>query len=163
VIGEGSPPAHWGVGMFHSPSRVQYWGDGSSPLPLVLVDDVADALVRAMTVPGVEGGTFLVTDAPVLSARDYVAAVERASGMRIDARSTPIWRFYALDVLKEAAKNAIGHPNRRRPSYRDWACRSHRARYDNRHTREVLGWQPAGSREALVARGIDAAVRYVQR
>jgi nucleoside-diphosphate-sugar epimerase len=163
VIGAGSPPAHWGVGMFHSPTRVQFWGDGRAPLPLVLVDDVADALARAMTVPGIEGRAFLVTDDPLLSARDYVAEVERASGLRIDARPAPIWRFFALDVLKEAAKHAIGHPNRRRPSYRDWACRSHRARYDNRQTRDVLGWAPAGSREAIVTRGIDAAVRHHQR
>ena len=163
VIGSGSPPAHWGVGMFHSPTRVQFWGDGRSPLPLVLVDDVADALVRAMLVPGIEGRAFLVTDGPLLSARDYVQEVERASGLRIDARPTPIWRFFALDVLKEAAKHAIRHPNRRRPSYRDWACRSHRSRYDNRQTRDVLGWSPAGTREAIVADGIDAAVRHHQR
>jgi nucleoside-diphosphate-sugar epimerase len=163
VIGAGSPPAHWGVGLFHSANRVQYWGDGRTPLPLVLVDDVADALVRAMTVPDIEGCAFLVTDAPLLSARDYVAEVERASGMCIDARPTPIWRFWALDMLKEAAKHAIAHPNRRRPSYRDWDCRSHRARYDNRRTREVLGWEPAGSRDALVEQGIVAAVRHAQR
>ncbi|HUP08746.1 MAG TPA: NAD-dependent epimerase/dehydratase family protein [Caldimonas sp.] len=163
VIGTGSPPAHWGVGMFHSPTRVQFWGDGRAPVPFVLVDDVADALVRAMLVPDIEGRAFLVTDAPLLSARDYVHEVERASGLRIDARPTPIWRFFALDVLKEAAKHAIRHPNRRRPSYRDWACRSHRARYDNRQTREVLGWAPAGTREAVVSHGIDAAVRYHQR
>jgi predicted dehydrogenase/nucleoside-diphosphate-sugar epimerase len=163
VIGAGSPPAHWGVGLFHSANRVQYWGDGRTPLPLVLVDDVADALVRAMTARGIEGCAFLVTDTPLLSARAYVSEVEQASRMRIDARPTPIWRFWLLDALKEAAKHAIGHPNRRRPSYHDWECRSHRARYDNRRTREVLGWEPAGSREALVERGIVAAVRHAQR
>jgi predicted dehydrogenase/nucleoside-diphosphate-sugar epimerase len=163
VIGAGSPPAHWGVGMFLSDTKVQYWGDGRTKLPLVLVDDVASALALGMDVPGIEGQSFLLTDEPLLSAREYVAETARASGSAIDATPTPIWRFYLLDALKEAAKHAIGHPNRRRPSYRDWDCRSHRARYDNRMTREVLGWSPAGTREALVSNGIVAAVRQYMR
>ena len=75
VIGEGSPPAHWGVGMFHSDARVQLWGEGTTKLPLVLVDDVAEALALGMTVPGIEGQTFLLTDEPLLSAKDYVDEV----------------------------------------------------------------------------------------
>ena len=163
VIGAGSPPAHWGVGMFHSDTRVQYWGDGRTKLPLVLVDDVAEALALGMTAPGIEGRAFLLTDAPLLTAREYVAETSRASGSRIEAVATPIWRFYLMDSLKEVAKHAIHHPNRRRAVYHDWNCRAHRARYDNRQTCEVLGWKPAGTREALVADGIDAAVRHYMR
>ena len=163
VIGEGSPPAHWGVGMFHSDTRAQYWGDGASKLPLVLVDDVAEALALGRDAPGIEGQTFLLTDEPLLTALEYVEAVAKASGARITATATPIWRFFLLDVMKEAAKHAIGHPNRRRPSYRDWNCRAHRARYDNRKTRQALGWKPAGTREAMIDGGIVAAVRHYLR
>lgn len=163
VIGAGVPPAHWGVGMFHSDTRVQYWGDGRTKLPLVLVDDVAEALALAMTARGIEGKALLLTDEPWLSARDYVSEARRAIGSHISATPTPIWRFYLLDALKEAVKHAIRHPNRRRAVYHDWNCRSHRARYDNRQTREALGWEPAGDREALVKHGIDAAVRHYMR
>ncbi len=157
VIGAGSPPAHWGVGRFVSDTRVDYWGDGTNPLPLVLVDDVADALALALDAAGIEGETFLLTDAPLLSARDYVAAVAARSGYRIEARPRATWRNFAEDVLKEGAKHAIRHRNRRAPSYHDWDCRSHRARYDAAKSRERLGWRPAGTREALT-RGIDASV-----
>ncbi len=163
VIGEGSPPAHWGVGMFHSDTRAQLWGDGQTKLPLVLVDDVAEGLALAMDTPGIEGQTFLLTDEPLLSAREYVAEVSAASGTRIAAPATPIWRFFALDVAKEAVKHLVRHPNRRVPSYRDWDCRAHRARYDNAKTRRVLGWAPAGTREALVQRGIVAATKHYSR
>jgi nucleoside-diphosphate-sugar epimerase len=114
VIGAGSPPAHWGVGMFLSDTKVQYWGDGRTKLPLVLVDDVASALALGMDAPGIEGQSFLLTDEPLLSAREYVAEIAQASGSAIDAAPTPIWRFYLFDALKELAKHAIGHPNRRR-------------------------------------------------
>lgn len=158
VIGGGSPPAHWGVGRFNSATDVEYWGEGTHPLPFVLVDDVADALVRALDAPEIEGETFLLTDAPLLSAEGYAAAVAARSGSAINARPTPIWRFFAEDVVKEGLKNAIRHPKRRRPSYHDWDCRSHRARYDSGKTIARLGWQPAGTRERLIAEGVNASV-----
>jgi nucleoside-diphosphate-sugar epimerase len=160
VIGAGSPPAHWGVGMFHSDTRAQLWGSGTTKLPLVLVDDVAEGLALGMEVPGIEGRTFLLTDAPLLTAREYVEEVEAASATRISAPATPIWRFFVLDAAKEAVKHLIRHPNRRVPSYHDWSCRAHRARYDNGETRRALGWQPAATREALVEHGVVAAVRH---
>ncbi|RTL52728.1 MAG: NAD-dependent epimerase/dehydratase family protein [Rhodocyclaceae bacterium] len=163
VIGKGCPPAHWGIGMFQSETRVQLWGDGSHKLPLVLVEDVADALLRAHDAAGIEGGTFLLTDVPLLSGREYVDALSRVSGTQVRAEPTPAWRVFLGDLVKETVKHAIRHPNRRVPSYRDWDSRSHRARYDAAKTREVLGWQPAGSREALIERGIVAPVRDFMR
>jgi nucleoside-diphosphate-sugar epimerase len=149
--------------MFHSDSRVQYWGDGSNKLPLVLVDDVANALLLGLDAPGIEGKSFLLTDEPLLTAREYVDAVSEHSGTRMRAEATPIWRFAITDAAKELVKHVIGHPNRKRPSYHDWACRRHIARYDSSLTRQTLGWKPAGTREALIERGIVAAVRRYMR
>ena len=159
VIGKGCPPAHWGVGMFQSESRVQFWGSGETKLPLVLVEDVADALVLALGKPNIAGQVFLLTDEPFLSGRDYVGIVSQTCGTKLRAEPTPIWKFFVIDAFKESAKNLIKHPNRKIPSYRDWDSRSHRARYDSTKTKEVLGWQPAGTKEALIERGIVSAVK----
>ncbi len=163
VIGEGSPPAHLGVGKFVSGTSVAYWGDGSNFVPFVLVDDVADALDRAVDAPGIDGQTFLLTDAPLLTARDYVAAIEARAGGRIAARPHPTWRYWLVDAVKEGAKHLVRHPNRRAASFRDWDSKSHRARYDSTKTQEVLGWRPAGTREALIERGVNAAVDRFMR
>jgi nucleoside-diphosphate-sugar epimerase/predicted dehydrogenase len=159
VIGKGCPPAHWGVGMFQSESRVQFWGDGESKLPLVLVDDVADALVLALGKPDIAGQAYLLTDEPLLSARDYVDIVSKECSTKLRAEPTPIWKFFMIDGFKELAKNLIKHPNRKIPSYRDWDSRSHRARYDSTKTKQVLGWRPVGNKEILIEKGIVAAVR----
>jgi nucleoside-diphosphate-sugar epimerase len=163
VIGKGCPPAHPGVGLFQSETRVQFWGNGKNKLPLVLVEDVADALVLGLDKEGIEGQTFLLTDAPLISGREYVDIVSKESGTKLRAEATPIWKFYVGDVIKEAVKNAIRHPNRKVPSYRDWDCNSHRAHYDSSKTRQILGWNPAGTREALVEKGIVEAVMDVMR
>ncbi len=163
VIGAGCPPAHWGVGMFQSDTRVQLWGNGLHKLPLVLVEDVADAMVLALDKECIEGQSFLLTDEPLLSGREYVDIITKESGTKIRVEPTPAWKFYLGDLLKEALKHLIRHPNRKIPSYRDWDSRSHRARYDSSKTKDVLGWRPAGTREALIERGIAAAVRDFMR
>ncbi len=163
VIGKGCPPAHWGVGMFQSESRVQFWGSGDNKLPLVLVEDVATALVLALGRYEIAGKTFLLTDDPFISGKEYVDIVSKEIGTKLRAESTPIWKFFIIDSFKEGAKNLIKHPNRKIPSYRDWDSRSHRARYDSTKTKEMLGWQPAGSKEKLVENGIVAAVREFSR
>ena len=159
VIGKGCPPAHWGVGMFESEARVQLWGDGKNKLPFVLVEDVAEALALAVDAPAIEGQTFLLTDKPLLNASEYVDIVSKVLGTKLRVEPTPIWKFYISDIFKELAKNAIKHPNRRIPSYRDWDSRSHRAKYDSIKTKTVLGWKPGADRDVLIERGIVEAVK----
>ena len=163
VIGPGSPPAHPGIGRFASETRVDYWGDGTNPLPLVLVDDVADALVRALSTPNIEGQTLLLTSPPLMSAREYVAALSSCMATRIDARPRRAWRYFAADLLKELAKNAVRHANRRWPTLHDWQCQSQRARYNGAMSEQLLGWKPASDLETLQRRGIAEAVEWFLR
>ncbi|MCC2675343.1 MAG: afr [Ramlibacter sp.] len=163
VIGPGMAPAHWGVGMFHSTCRVELWGNGEHPLPFVLVDDVARALRLAAEAGDVEGRAFVVTDDPLLSARDYVQAVGVRLGAVMDVRATSLWTHFVRDAGKQVVKHLIRHPNRRAVNYHDWCCRAHRSTYDNAVTKEVLGWQPAGTRERLLAEGVQGSVDWYLR
>jgi predicted dehydrogenase/nucleoside-diphosphate-sugar epimerase len=158
VIGEGAPPAHPGVARFPSETSVDYWGDGANFLPLVLVDDVAEALALARTADGIEGKALLVSSPPLLTAQDYVGELAKAMGTRIAAAPRPAWRNWVADLVKEGAKNAVRHPNRRWPSLHDWQCRSHRSVYDASATEAALGWTPVRDRDAMVERGIVDAV-----
>ncbi|TCM20500.1 nucleoside-diphosphate-sugar epimerase [Novosphingobium sp. PhB165] len=158
VIGAGSSPVHYGVGRFTEWNRLTYWGDGRHKLPFVLVEDAADALVRALDVPAIEERSFLIADAPLLSARDYVAAMQARSGGRVHAAPRAIWRYWLTDLARGLVKTAIRHPNRHLSSLHDWRCRSHRATYDAAQSIAALGWRPAGTREALIERGIYPAV-----
>ncbi|AXB79725.1 NAD(P)-dependent oxidoreductase [Novosphingobium sp. P6W] len=158
VIGAGSSPIHYGVGRFKAWNRLTYWGDGRHNLPFVLVEDAADALVRALDAPAIEGRSFLIADAPLLSARDYVAAMQARSGGKVQAAPRPIWRYWLEDLARGLVKTAIRHPNRHLSSLHDWQCRSHSATYDAAQSITALGWRPAGTRQALIERGIYPAV-----
>jgi nucleoside-diphosphate-sugar epimerase/predicted dehydrogenase len=163
VIGPGSPPSHLGVAQFLTETSVKFWGDGMTPLPLVLVEDVADALLRALDAPGVEGQTLLLTSPPLMSAREYVKELAAQMSTRIDARPRSALLNWAADMMKELAKNAVRHPNRRWPSLHDWRCRSNCSRYDGRMTEHALNWHPVADRETIVARGIADSVEWYLR
>lgn len=164
VIGRGGSPLHGAVGLWNGLGVVATWGAGREPLPFVLVEDCADALLRMKEAAGIEGSTFLLVGPPLLSAQAYLDALERFGDFRLQRSSPPIWRFFADDAFRWLAKVALRHPGRdRRPSYRDFASRTQEARYDCARTRETLDWHPCADREALVEQGIRAPLEELFR
>ena len=154
VIGRGGSPLHWGIGMWSWNSLCQVWGQGNNPLPLVLVEDVASALVAGLKAQEIEGESFNLVADSTISARDYLSALEEGAGVSFQKISTPPWKFYGIDLMKWAVKQAVRHPNRRRPSLRDWESRTQRARYDCSKARQRLNWRPVDDRHELIRRGI---------
>ena len=159
VIGEGGNPFHWGVGKWTSEGVVETWGDGTNKLPLVLVDDVAAGMVKAMEVRGIEGRSFNLIDRPLLSAREYIEALERLGGFKVDVCPRPIWRFFLGDFVKWPVKVLVGHPDAQRvPSYADWESRTQKAIFDSIGTREELGWLPISDADRMVTDGIGGSL-----
>jgi predicted dehydrogenase/nucleoside-diphosphate-sugar epimerase len=155
VIGSGTSPFHWGVAAWPAPYVCRLWGRGDNPLPLVLVDDVARALVRIAEVEGIEGESFNLAAETDLTARNYIAALSRTVSTWINSRPRPAWRSYAWELTKYLVKWLVRHPTRRRPLYRDWAMRAHYARFDCTKAKRVLGWQPVQDRETLLREGVE--------
>jgi predicted dehydrogenase/nucleoside-diphosphate-sugar epimerase len=160
VIGKGGNPFHWGVGYWHSEGVCQVWAEGLNKLPLVLVDDVAAGLVLCMQKAGIEGRSYNLIDAPLMSARDYIAELERLAGMKVDVSYRPIRSFFMEDFGKWLVKLAVKHPDAvRRPSYHDWESRTQKAFFDCAQTRSELGWTPASNSDALKSEGIAGSLR----
>ena len=155
VIGQGGSPFHWGIGMWSWNAVCQVWGKGRNPLPLVLVEDVARALLIALDHSGIEGESFNLVADSRLSALDYLQALEECTGSNFQKILTPPWRFYVVDVLKCVVKRVIRHPDQRWPSYRDWESRTQRALYDCSKARRLLNWNPTEDRAEIVRRGIQ--------
>jgi nucleoside-diphosphate-sugar epimerase/predicted dehydrogenase len=154
VIGRGGNPFHWGVGMWWNDAVCQTWGDGNHKLALVLVEDVAAGLIAAMETPAIEGRSFNLVGEPLLTAQEYLDALDGAGGMKIQRHTTPIARFYLLDMMKWLVKVAVHHPERQMPSYRDWESRTGHAVFDCSSAKKTLGWKPVSDRDELVRRGI---------
>jgi len=159
VIGRGSSPFHWGVGMWQHGTVCQVWGDGRNKLPLVLVGDVASGILAGIEHAGIEGESFNLVGDPLLCADEYLDEIERAAGLKLQRFHTRIQRFYGEAMLKWVVKVAVRHPEHELPSYRDWESRTQKAIFDCTKAKQVLGWRPAADRGALIERGIAVPVR----
>lgn len=155
VIGRGGPLQHWGVAMWRGATACKMWGDGENVMPFVDIDDCADGLARAMTTPGIENRAFFLVGEPLLSARAYFEEISRAYGVRIDARATPMWRYFVVDFVKSQLKRHVARKRDiAKSSLHDWRNRAALARYDNAATKSALGWRPLADRAAFVEKTI---------
>ncbi|MBX2808514.1 MAG: Gfo/Idh/MocA family oxidoreductase [Cellvibrionaceae bacterium] len=160
VLGAGGPITHVGVANWFGLGRCAYWGEGTHSLPIVLVDDIAQGLMKAMDAEAIEGNTYNLSAEPCLSARDYVAEVEKVLGSKITAESSHYVKNYLGDMVKWVVKVLARHPDAKRiPSTRDWRCREQHASFDTSRAQKDLNWQPTNDRDTIIARGIHEPTR----
>lgn len=159
VIGSGGSPYHWGIAAWPYSSVCSLYGDGNNPLPIVLVDDVADAMVRAIDVPGIEGESYNLTSTPCITAHEYLDEFERFAGIKLRRVPTPALRAYTASIAKWAIKSIGRDPNAAFPSYADWEGRSFAAVFDSSKAERQLGWSPVKEREILIREGIHVPVK----
>jgi predicted dehydrogenase/nucleoside-diphosphate-sugar epimerase len=162
VIGRDGSPCHWGVGKWNGLGVVELWGRGENPLPLVLVEDVARALVAALDKPGLDGRTYNLCGPSLLSARQYIREIEKRARVEIQVFPVPIWRHYLGDRCKWLVKKMTKHPDAERtPSFRDWDCRSQQALFDCAGARRDLDWQPQSDPAELIRLGIHEPLDHL--
>ena len=161
VVGGDGPLQHWGLGRWHGAGAVKLWGRGRNILPFVLVNDLCDALIVMMTRDGVEGESFNLTGAPMLTGRDYFDAIHARLGARLRVTSGNLTAMWMADAVKYALKrHALGRKSALRASLADWRSRGHFARFDNAKARRGLGWQPEADRAAFLDKALEARALF---
>lgn len=153
VLGVGKDPCHGGVASWTHPNMAIYWGTGRNKLPIVLVDDVADAFVKALDRPGIEGRCFNLSSPASITAEEYLDELARASGTPIHRKPGSPGRLYASRVAKWVLKlpRRDGKPL---PKWAGFNGRSFASPFDCSATEAALDWHPEADRSVLVRRGI---------
>lgn len=153
VVGEGSAPFHSGLGFYNAEQHCIGWNAGSNPLPFVLVEDVAQAVLGAIRAEGIEGRCYNVVGDVRPNARTYVAALAEAlhRPLRYHPQS-PTW-LWAEDVGKWAIKRATGRQVPM-PSRRDFLSRGMAAAFDCSDAKRDLNWQPEADPARFFARAV---------
>jgi len=154
VLGRGGSPLHWGVAGWPYPSVARLWGDGNTKLPIVLVDDCVDAMVRAMAMPGIDGRSYNLVGPPLLTANEYLDELEARAGIKLRRVPTSSWQYYGEALAKWAIKKVGRDANARRPTFADWDGRTFAATLDGARAETELGWRPCRDRDVLVREGI---------
>jgi nucleoside-diphosphate-sugar epimerase len=130
------------------------WNDGRNPLPFVLVDDVADAIVAATRAPDAVGRAYNLVGDVRLSARDYIAELARALDRPIRFHPRSVTGLHAGEVGKWAIKLAARRAGTVFPSKRDLRSRGLVARFDTSDAKRDLQWQPVADRAEFIRQAI---------
>jgi predicted dehydrogenase/nucleoside-diphosphate-sugar epimerase len=155
VVGEGGLLEHSGVGLWPRDHRCIGWGSGRVPLPFVLVDDVARAIVAALDAPAAAGSCYDLAGGVRLTAADYVAALRAATGRDYRFHGRPVFLTFLLEVGKWLIKLAA----RRHtpfPSLRDLRSRGFFSPIDSSAAARDLGWTPVSDRDQFLRLAIGA-------
>jgi nucleoside-diphosphate-sugar epimerase len=98
--GEAFPPH---VGRLVRPNLLVLFGDGTIPLPLVLLENAVEALILAATVPGIGGEAFNIVDAESVTQSEYVALHRRVTGTPVRVVRVPRLTYYTLGAATALA------------------------------------------------------------
>lgn len=162
VLGSGSDPCHWGVAAWPYSNVCVHWGTGEHALPLVLVDDVADALQSVVDIDGIDGESFnLCADASV-TATEYVEALAVTTGEPVRSMTRSTLRWYLASLAAWSIK-APGPGRVPFPSWDELSGRGFAARFDCAKAAAVLGWQPESRSDELLRRGVHDVAKAWQR
>jgi nucleoside-diphosphate-sugar epimerase len=141
VLGSGTSPIHSGLGFSNSDQHVIGWNRGWNPLPFVLVDDVAAAILGALRAEQAVGRSYNLVGDVRPTARQYVAWLAEATGRPL--RFHP--KFPAVLLVEEGAKWLLKQAGGRHsapPSRRDLLSRGLAAAFDCNDAKRDLGWVP---------------------
>lgn len=131
-------------------------GSGKLVLPLIYVDDVADALLLAAKEVNATGGIFHLTDESAVTQREYINLCCRQAGGGLRALYVPRAVFYGAAVAVEI----LGHLLGRSAPLTRYKVRSlpPLSSFDTTRARECLRWTPSvGVPEGLRRTFMDAA------
>lgn len=141
VVGQGTSPFHSGLGFFNTEQHVVGWNRGRNPLPFVLVEDVADAILRALRAGAAVGRCYNLVGDVRPTARDYIAWLAEETGRPL--RFHP--KFPDALLAEEGGKWLLKRLGGRRaalPSRRDLLSRGLTASIDCSDAKRDLGWAP---------------------
>lgn len=159
VLGRGGMLAHGALGHAASDTCILGWGSGNNPLPCVLVQDVASALVLAKDAPGVDGKAFNLSGDIRPTAREFVQILRR--------RTCRDFRFYprnlmlmgAYEMLLATIKKIVRGSAETGTTFRDLQSLTMAADLDCSQAKKLLGWSPVTDSEIFFAEAIDSHLK----
>lgn len=141
VVGKGTSPFHSGIGFYNNEQHCVGWNGGRNPLPFVLVEDVADAIIESLDAESAAGRCFNLVGDVRPSARAYISEVAQALERPLQFHGKLPATLWSEEFMKWGIKRAAG----RRPplpSYRDLLSRGLLATFDCEDAKRALNWKP---------------------
>ncbi len=154
VLGSGGDPCHLGIASWPSKSVCSIWGDGDRLLPIVLVDDVAGAMTKAITVKEIEGEDFNLSSVSSITINEYLDELEKYANLKLRRLNIPPVNYYLSGLAKWLIKTLGKDKTAIFPSYTEATSRGFGSVFDCSKAEKMLDWHPIQDREELIVRAI---------
>ena len=152
VLGAGGSPFHGGLGIWKAAVHCVGWNQGTNPLPLVLVSDVASATMLAARSPAAVGKTYNLAGDVRLCARDCVIELKNALGRPLVFHGRYPAQHLSLQLSKWLIKAGLGHRQMPLPSYRMIRSLGCVSPLDCSDVKRDLSWSPVQDRGEFIDR-----------
>lgn len=164
VIGRGRTPLHAGIAEFpYASSLCVIAGSGDHLLPIVLLDECADAMAlvleRQQAGVNLSGCSFNLVGEASLTAHQYLDELEAFSGVKLKRVSRAAWQRFAIEIIKYLIKKMGRNQDAGRPCLASIKGLGYLARYDLQNIKQTLGWTPTTDRAKVIAEGIQDPAR----
>ena len=152
VVGHGTPLQHSGLGLWVRDNHCVGWGRGLRPSPLVLVDDVADALARLADHEGddLNGKALNLSSRQPLTPPELIERLAKATGRDFHFHPRPKWISQTMEIGKWIVKQAGGRRDAAFPSYHDLKSRAMYPALACDIARNTLGWKPIDDADEIL-------------
>jgi predicted dehydrogenase/nucleoside-diphosphate-sugar epimerase len=155
VVGEGTSPFHSGLGFYNTEQHCIGWNAGRNPLPFVLAQDVATAIIAACDAAETRNGhCYNIVGDVRPTARDYIAWLARAVGRPLAYHPQVPRLLWLEDMGKWLVKCAAGRKVAM-PPMRDFLSRGLMADFDCTDAKADLEWNPIADQAKFIALAID--------
>lgn len=161
VMGRGGMLAHGALGDAASDTCILGWGSGRNPLPCVLVQDVARALVLAKDAPGVEGMSFNLSGDIRPTAAQFVEILRNRTKRNFRFYRRSLLLMGSLEWMKWGLKAVTRNPNNVRVSNRDLQSLTMAADLDCSEAKRMLGWNPTSDPEEFYREAIQSHLQPI--
>ncbi len=153
VVGKGGIPEHSGIGMWTRDNHCTGFGTGGRPIPFLLVDDCAKAIILALRAEGAGGKAYNLPGDVHLTAREYVRELRKATGRAYCFHGRPLALTWLMENAKALVKGLSGMKGGWL-SMRDLRSRAFMAKVSNGTAKKDLGWSPVWDRRVFMEKGI---------
>ena len=141
VVGAGTSPFHGGLGFFNNDQYCVGWNDGTNPLPWVLADDCASAIVASLTSSDAVGKAYNLVGDVCPNAREYLKDLAVVTGRPLRFVPSSPTGLWLTEMGKWVVKKVAGQKIKR-PYRRDILSRGLLARFDCADAKRDLNWKP---------------------
>ena len=159
VMGPGGRMVHPALGEQVSDICLLGFGRGKTPLPCVLVDDVAQALFLSKDAPDIEGVTFNLAGDVRPSAAEFVSVLRERTRRNFRFYPRSMWSICGAELSRYLIKKAVRKPNNMMVPLRDLRSAALVTQLDCSLAKQKLGWKPVSDREEFYRQSVDVFVK----